>query len=258
MAFDILPLDDPINWALDLEEKKGSDLLARVGLESKYFLNNMGSMLIAFLLYPLALLFHFLFKKLVPARFVRMHRLIKQLGGQLYWGIAITILFETFVIAFLCCMASLKDLTFNSYGEIVQSVSAIVFLVFLIAIPLSLSVKLMRHFYHLYRSDSHFLRKYKGFLVDMSLRKGPSVLTAPTFFFARRILLVLAVSYIKIVVFQFAVADATIIFSVISVGLIKPFETKFRHRMEIFSEISLMILLITFFCFTPFVGEVET
>ena len=56
-AFDILPLDDPINFMLSLEPTDPiNEKFEGVGFESKYFLNNMGSLMLVIMMYPLGLI----------------------------------------------------------------------------------------------------------------------------------------------------------------------------------------------------------
>jgi len=65
VAFDYLEIGDWINEALDLEptEAVNSNYDA-VGLESLYFINNMGSLFLMFMMYPCVVLIELLLRKL--------------------------------------------------------------------------------------------------------------------------------------------------------------------------------------------------
>ena len=56
-AFDIIPMEDFYDDLLDLEPQEPlSEKFEAVGFESVYFLHNMGSLIIAFLVYPILVL----------------------------------------------------------------------------------------------------------------------------------------------------------------------------------------------------------
>jgi len=45
----------------------------------------------------------------------------------------------------------------------------------------------------------------------------------------------------------------TVVTAVILMGHIYPFETQFRHRLEMFNEVCLMFVIYPIICFSPFV-----
>ena len=79
-ALDILPMDEPINYLLDIEPTDPlNEKFEGVGLESEYFLNNMGSLFLVYFCFPIVCLVNYFLGK-CPKSCKRIHSLNNSLN----------------------------------------------------------------------------------------------------------------------------------------------------------------------------------
>jgi hypothetical protein len=83
-----------------------------------YFLNNMNSLLLAFVFYFLQILLSLVVDRL-QIKHERLNNLAKRLRHTLFYNMILEILTESYSIIALCCMIGLNKLSFSfdSYGE---------------------------------------------------------------------------------------------------------------------------------------------
>ena len=98
-------------------------------------LNNLGTLLIFFIIYPLLVLVYYLllpFKKCCKC----CKRMNQKLNKDLFYGMIITGIVESYATLSLCCLVSLyTPLQFTSYGLIVQAVSCLIFALIVVFMP---------------------------------------------------------------------------------------------------------------------------
>ena len=163
----------------------------RVGFGSKYFLNNMGSLLFGFILYPIFVFMQWFLRKVIPLRFKKMHTRLADFREGLFWSSAITLIMESYAILTICCLMSLPYLWWDSVGNSIQSASTLFFFVMVLVVPAFVLLKLLRSFYYLYQSS--YYKSYEGFISELDINKGRLVLIYPMMFLFRRLTLALSI-----------------------------------------------------------------
>ena len=145
-AFDFVDTSPALNYVLGLEEGKISPRtnLQTLGFESIFMLHNMGSLLIFFLLYPVALLFTWLCSKVTCSESVSDWGAEKQ--KELRYGLLITLVTEAYSVMAISCCIHFKFMEWNSVGKTVQSLSALACAGLLIAVPLFIATFIRKNF----------------------------------------------------------------------------------------------------------------
>ena len=134
-AFDFYDLNDFWHEKLNIEPTEPfNDNFNELGFESRYMLNNMGTMFFFILLYPvlytLQRLISLCKKCNKPAD--RTHRKLKKM---LFYRLPITVMIESYGILAICCLLALPVIDFTSSGLAVQSSICLFFLIFILTVP---------------------------------------------------------------------------------------------------------------------------
>jgi len=146
-AFELFEIGEYNNSLLGLEATSPvNENYNAVGFESVYFINNMGTLFIFFLLYPIALLIEFILRKLAKRSFAveKVHQSIK---GKVYWSAIITLIFESYSMITICCLIHFEYMSFAGPGYVIQSLLAIFSFLALVWFP--------------YHSTKMFIKNFK-------------------------------------------------------------------------------------------------
>ena len=164
--------------------------MEELGFESRYMLNNMGTMIIFYIIYPLLVLLHRISKKL--KRFTCCRKTKQCLKNSLYYNILIVVVFESYALVALCCIIGLTALKFNSIGVAIQSSICIAFTLWIIIAP----ILIIREGVHSIETlKLKKTRKVIGKLYEtLIVTRGTIIFCQPAFFLVRRILIVIAVT----------------------------------------------------------------
>jgi hypothetical protein len=246
-SFDFFSTEDIVNRALKI--KPADPFLPRfaeLGFSSAYFINNMGTQVFIFASLFIAFGLAKCLKSLKMLK--RRKRSLKDAEQWLHDVITVTLV-ESYAIIAICSLISFKSLSFTSFGQVVQSVTSVMFFTMGLLVLLSMV--------HLYRNwetqNSPRYFKTKIYLEELSTTRGPTVLLYPGFFIVRRLLLAVAVVQISdLISIQLFITAMSIIAAVILTGHVKPFEESGKHLFEQANEAFLMVLIYHFVCFTPF------
>ena len=116
-AFDILEIGDFVDEYLNLDPTEPiNEKFDTLGLETLYFINNVGSFVFVMIFYLLALLVYFILAcagKLSQ----KAKQLSIRLGAKLFWSSLITVVFQSFLIVTFCAFILIKyNLNFDSLG----------------------------------------------------------------------------------------------------------------------------------------------
>ena len=117
-AFDIYEIGDDVNNILDLEPTEPvNNNFNRLGLESRYFINNVGTLM----LWPLIILFLLIFygtmKKCSNFKLCHSMRGVAINGlSSLKYSAIITMVRESFSLVMLCALINIPIISFGSYG----------------------------------------------------------------------------------------------------------------------------------------------
>jgi len=116
-AFDFFETNEIVNSLLNLEDTDAiNENYEALGFESTYFINNMGSMFIIFIMYPVLILLELLLRLMTkvcptcadPWMYLRQ---------KLYWNALIRLVFEGYSIISICCLIQIKYLSFETRGQ---------------------------------------------------------------------------------------------------------------------------------------------
>jgi hypothetical protein len=128
-------MSDIIHSSLDLEPTEPfNDNFGDLGFGSRYFLNNMGTMILFYVFYPLFILLERLIFRCRNCSVLcwKFHRSLRK---SLYWNAILTGIFESYALIATCCLISLPMTKFDTYGWAVQSSVCIVFTVAILTVP---------------------------------------------------------------------------------------------------------------------------
>ena len=143
-AFEIYDFGDHIHDLLDIPATEPfSDNFEELGFESRYMLNNMGTMLLLYISYPILMLLHLILEKFCLCTLC-CERVSESLQRTLYFRLIITVIFESYAIVALSCFVGLQILDFSYTGLSVQSASCVFFTVFILIMP----IMMFRHVSH--------------------------------------------------------------------------------------------------------------
>ena len=176
---------------LDLEPTEPFSLsFKELGFESRYMLNNLGTMLIFYALYPVSMLLQLFLSRCCRCIHC-FDRIRKKLKHMLYFKMIITVVFESYAIVALSCIVGLQNLNYGSAGLKVQLWSCIVFTVFIFLFPALILGYLSRNFANLH--DKRIKKRFGTLYSELNVRKGARIFVQPSFFILRRLILVFAI-----------------------------------------------------------------
>jgi len=149
VAFEVYDTGDIVNATLSLEEVNPvNENYNTVGFESVYFINNMGTLFIVFMMYPVMMLLEYLLG-LVASRcdiFVKVHHSFKHF---VYWNYLITLVFESYLVIVICCLINFQHMSWSETGLIVQSVLTIICFAIIVVLPIYSAWVFWRNFKNL-------------------------------------------------------------------------------------------------------------
>lgn len=157
-AFDFYDLNDHLHDWLNIEPTEPfNDNFNELGFESRYMLNNMGTMILFVLAYPFLLIVQ---KALFQCKnccqsIKRPHSKLKR---SLYFALPITVMLESYSILALCCMIAIPVVSFASVGLTIQSLVCIFFGVCILTVPFIVIRKVVRKFHYL--GDDRVSKRY--------------------------------------------------------------------------------------------------
>jgi hypothetical protein len=132
----MIDIQPAINKVLNLNETRPfNQNFNAIGLESKYFLNNMNTLLLGFYTYFALVLINIVVDRL-QVKYKRLSNLAERLRHMLFYNLIITLLTESYMMIAVSCMIGLTKLTANNFGDFIQSASTIFALLVLIAYPI--------------------------------------------------------------------------------------------------------------------------
>jgi len=173
-AFDFANTSPALDFMLGLEESDISPRtnLQTLGFESILMLHNMGSLLLFFAFYPVALLFTWLCSKVTCSQSVREWGVEQQ--KKLRYGFLISLVTEAYSVMAISCCIHFKYMAWNSFGNTVESLAALACAGLLIAVPLFIATFINKNFEHL--EEKEFKEKYGMFYNELDLSRGRMVL----------------------------------------------------------------------------------
>ena len=168
-------------------------------LESRYFLNNMGTLLIFYLVYPMLVLTQLCFY--VCKRFSKCADSANRwLKSRLYFKMPLTVIFESHCLVMFSCSIAASTIEFESWGLTVQSVACLAFAMIFLTLPFFLLGYLAKNLNEL--EDSNTKRRFGDLYEGLEIRRGPSVFLWPSIFLLRRIMIICTIVYSSNIMLQ--------------------------------------------------------
>lgn len=145
-AFDVLPTDAFYDDYFSMEAKEAvNDNFDALGFNSMWFLYNMGSLTLSWVCIPLLALPIFLLRcvKCITRLSPTLNKMHTNLDRWMFWQFPITVLNQSCLIVYMCCLINLLLIDFSS--DKISTVSAIVMLCVVVVAPIRLTYRLARY-----------------------------------------------------------------------------------------------------------------
>ena len=117
-AFDFFEIDGYLNdWFELMPKDPVNEKFETIGVESVYFMNNLGTFVILLAIkVGLVLFWIILYPFEICSKRIRRRR--RRLAGKIFWNSWITVITESFVIVTLCALISFKyNFEFDGWGQ---------------------------------------------------------------------------------------------------------------------------------------------
>jgi hypothetical protein len=116
-SFDFINTDPAVNWILDLNQTQPlNPKFDSLGFSSTFFLNNLGTLALIFMLYLISLLVFLPIDKLVH-RFKWLAPLHHKLKKSLFYNSLTGMLMESCLLLCVCAMINLEFASWSTYGK---------------------------------------------------------------------------------------------------------------------------------------------
>ena len=167
----------------------------------------------------------------------------------------LTGIIESYATLALCCLVSFYTLRFDSYGQIIQSASCLIFAAIVVYMPIMIYRLFTGNFESL--SGEKTTQRYGFLYEEMEMKQGQKLYLQPTFFLVRRLLLCLVVTCTSDNLFtQIIGITAQSIIAISILTYVKPYRIGIL-KVEIFNEVILVLLMYTIMCLSKFVPSIE-
>lgn len=165
-AFDLFELDPYINEYLDMQPSDPiNEKFETIGLESIYFMNNLGTFTVVIIL-KLQLIILWILLMMPAGCFKKVTKVRDRLGRKIFWNSWLVAVIESFLIISLCIAISFKhSIYFDSFGEIVQSSFCIGCLLIYSLLPLFTLFKVIKDFREI--GNSSMMDVFGAFYIEI-------------------------------------------------------------------------------------------
>jgi len=218
-AFDFFDTTPVLNWMLQLEPSDPlNSSFEALGFESIYFLQNLGTLIIAFVVYPQLLIVCWICCRM---KNLTVRKYGEKMKRSLYWGYWNSLIFESFSVLVISLFINMKSLSWARFNVGLMSTMAVLALPALLVYPFAYTLYLIYHFEHLkWRS---FKEKHGVFYADLDLNKGRVVLFQSFWTLVRKILLSSIILHFNFtVIWQIALMYLLLLVQVYAFGIIEP------------------------------------
>jgi len=125
------------------ETEPWSEQFEELGFESRYVLNNMGTMIFFYIAFPFLALLHKCLHRLKKTCSCAL-KTAKKLRSMLYYSWILTTVFESYSLVSICCLIAYTEISFSSWGLSLQATVCILFTIFFLAAPFVLMRRLSK------------------------------------------------------------------------------------------------------------------
>lgn len=189
-AFDIFEIGEFVNDYLSLEQTDPiNERYEASGLESKYFINNLGTfflILIVYFFFTLLWLVVSFARKWSDCKCLKL--LDKKLHRSLFWNGLIAVVFESYLMVSLCAFIAIQNsFSFRVFGQSFQTICLLAIMTVYIVIPFFVLLVVIRRFEQL--QNVQVKRRFGLIYRGLNLKYGRIVTLWPLYYLVRRLYL---------------------------------------------------------------------
>jgi len=226
-SFDFLPTDDIYDWLFEFKSSEPvTEKFGALGYETKYFVKNMGTVfIVGVILAILLVLTLFLYVLNAIFNLSVTDKVANWMYRMVCWNQILRFLIESYMLIALSCCINLTEFTFGDSGSRASSISTVVGMILIIFLPFFVLYFMHKKFAELNNEEvkSRFGAIYEG----LDLDKGRAVILVRLFFFFRRLMISLTVTYLMdYPVFQIMSMNFQVLAAIILYGQINPHPTR--------------------------------
>lgn len=171
-AFDFYDFSDIVHDLFQIVETETVDVnFEAIGFESQYFLVNIGSLAVIFLIYTSCMPFVSLYKRCKRGA---CKRSCKQMNKSIFWGTLITLINESYIWVVVCVLINIRFFNTQDVGQTTMSYLSLLFLLASVALPTFFICKMGCNIRNL--KDRKFRSRYGSLYVDLNVKKGKTIL----------------------------------------------------------------------------------
>jgi hypothetical protein len=182
--------------------------------------------------------------------------------NMLFFDKTLQFISETYILLAVCAALNLFYFNFDTFGNAVNSLVAVVILVIVIGMPF-----FVRCFYgnrrnvnKIWNQEPDFMNKYGSIIKPLNMhRHGRRVLSYLYVGMARKLWLVYMIVFLQEEVYwSLIMVNFQSVLMVMVVGETKPFLRKYENHLELFNEFSTLVVNYHLMMFTNFVPDLDT
>ena len=136
-----------------------------LGFDSRYFLVNLGSMIVFVIFYILGLIISPILSICSFGRFKGIKKIRNKLNSKIFWGTLIVLMNETYMMMIVCVLINMQILSTDSPGLQAMSIMCVALLFLTVFLPACFLSKLYRDFENLKTKDMKL--KYGALYEDL-------------------------------------------------------------------------------------------
>lgn len=186
-AFDIFPMDDLYDWMGFYKEEPLNPNLDSIGFGSTLFVYNVGSMIFALLMYPVMVIFVGVLSCCKLKKKTYFYRKKKSCKKSLFWGHAITTIFESYAVLSMCIFINLNSISFDDSGQWTSFVLTVIFLAVVVLAPPVIALVLCVKWKKV--GNKKFDDQYGTLYELLNTERGRLIVLEPFTFLVRRLVL---------------------------------------------------------------------
>lgn len=168
-AFDFFDIDEYVHDSFDIKPTEAVDVKFQlIGFESHYFIVNVGTIFVFYLIYLLNLTVIYPLVRVCHQKARRCKTFKQKFRNKVMWSSLITLIDESYMILIVCLLINCRFLSTESAGLTVMSSLCIAFVCFSVILPLAIMTHISCNFAKL--SNDKVRRQFGQIYFDLDLR----------------------------------------------------------------------------------------
>ena len=226
-----------------------------LGYESSLFIQNMGSIFIFYLMFPLFTGLILLLNKISQSCH-NVHKSTRRILKRTFFNSMIKFVGETYLITSLCCFINLRYVLKGGVPDMNFGLSVATLLI-VAGFPLLLIY--IFSCVEIERIKSYSFKARVGVVyVDFNLRDGKSSLFWPITQTFEKLIIAFVLVFFERGFAQLITINFVSLFHLMTLGLLSPYKIPGNTKWELFQESIVFLVFYNLFCATDFVKDVPT